>query len=146
MNKNLFQNILEKLTHSTAKLNRIKRLLQQNRVLDLTGLTGAARGFFVSYLANNTDRPILIITPGISSALRYYNDLELTTNKQVDYLPTQEASPYELVYSDSAVLKQQLSVLESFKESGSNIAIASAKALLNTYLSRKISESNSFRY
>ncbi|OGH96680.1 MAG: transcription-repair coupling factor [Candidatus Melainabacteria bacterium GWF2_32_7] len=141
----MIQDILDKITLSSTKFSKIKKQLEKSKTVYLTGFTNSAKRFFASYIINTLNRPILIITPDITTALKYNLDIQTLTNKKVNYLPNQEASPYELVYSDAAITKQQLNILESFKNDNSDVIITSAKSLLNAYLSRKEIEINSIK-
>ncbi|MFH0702545.1 MAG: transcription-repair coupling factor [bacterium] len=126
-----------KVISKSKKFSKIKEKIEDNKITFLTGLTSSAKIFFVSYLINTLNRPVLIITPDISSALKYSADIKLFTDKNVSYLPSQESSPYELVFSDSAITKQQLNALSCFENLNSGILVTTAKTLLNTYLSKE---------
>ncbi|EKE02348.1 MAG: hypothetical protein ACD_20C00398G0001 [uncultured bacterium] len=141
----MIQDILDKIALSSTKFNKITKQLDTQKTVYLAGFTNSAKRFFASYIINTLNRPILIITPDITTALKYNFDIDNLTNKKVNYLPSQEASPYELIYSDAAVAKQQLNILESFKSNESDVIITSAKTLLNTYLSRKKIETHSIK-
>jgi len=135
--REIFQNIINKITSKSYLFSRIQKKIGEQRVFYLTGLSYPARSLFLSYLINSTTRPILVITPDITTALRYSNDLQNLTEKEIPYFPSQEASPYELVYSDSAVLKQQMNLLYSFKNDNNMCMTMTAKSLLNTYISKE---------
>ena len=129
--------ILDNLTNNSSQLAKIKRNIDKHSSISLTGLTSAAKSLFIAFLANITDKPLLIVTSDITKALRHSLDIQILTDENVNFLPSQEASPYELVYSDSAVLKQQLNILRSFKNGDSRILVAPVKSLLNKYLPLK---------
>jgi len=134
--REIFQNLISKVTSKSYSFSQIQKKINTSRVLYLTGLSYPARSLFISYLINSTNRPVLIITPDITTALRYSNDIQYLTKKEIPYFPSQEASPYELVYSDSAILKEQMHLLHSFNTRNINYMAITAKCLLNTYISK----------
>ncbi len=136
-------NIFSDLASKSSKIRKIINGLEHDNTLALTGLTGSARSFFVTYVTNSLKRPVLIVTPDISTALKYNNDLKTFTNKNISFLPSQEISPYEQVWSDPAITEEQLKALESFQNGEVDVLITPAKNLLNTYLSKDKTEKNS---
>jgi len=134
--REIFQDLINKITLKSYLFSQIQKKINSNRVLYLTGLSYPARSMFISYLINSINRPILIIAPDITTSLRYSNDIQYLTESEIPYFPTQESSPYELVYSNSAVLKEQAYLLNSFNSGNVNCMIMAAKNLLNTYTSK----------
>jgi transcription-repair coupling factor (superfamily II helicase) len=132
----IFQNLIDKITSKSYVFSRIQKKIDKNRILYLTGLSYSARSLYISHLINSINRPVLIISPDITTALRYSSDLQYLTGADVPYFPVQEASPYELLYSDSAVLRQQMGMLHSFKHNDIKYMSITAKSLLNTYISK----------
>ncbi len=115
------------------KFKNILKNLENNRPLYLTGLTGAGRSFFVSQIIKEVMHPVLVITPDISTALKYTREIKLFSGKQTHFIPSQEASPYEQVYSDPEIEKQQLSILKNHPD----VIVTPARNLLNTYLPKQ---------
>lgn len=136
-------NIFNDLASQSVKIKKIIRNLDHQKPTFLTGLTGSARNFLVSYIVNTLKHPILVITPDISTALKYNKDLKIFTDKKTYFLPSQETSPYEQVWSDPAITEEQLKALESFRTGEAEVLITPAKNLLNTYLERKKAEKSS---
>lgn len=136
-------NIFSNLASQSVKIKKILRNLDHNKTTCLTGLTGSARSFIISYIVNRLQHPVLIVTPDISTALKYNNDIKLFTDKNTYFLPSQESSPYEQVWSDPAITEEQLKALESFRTGEDEVLITPAKNLLNTYLCRKKAAKNS---
>ena len=127
----MIQDIIAEITNNSAKFRELKQRINSGRFLCLNGLTGSARRFFVSYLAASIDRPIMIVTPDITSALKYTSELQNQTSSEIAYIPSAETSPYELVCSDSSLYKEQLKILQSFREGYVKAVTVSAKTLLN---------------
>jgi len=136
-------NIFNDLASQSAKIKKIIRTLDNNQTICLTGLSGSARSFIVSYIINSLKHPVLLVTPDISTALKYNNDLKLFTEKNIYFLPSQEMSPYEQVWSDPSITEEQLKALESFRSEKAKVLITPAKNLLNAYLKREKAENNS---
>jgi transcription-repair coupling factor (superfamily II helicase) len=136
-------NIFNTKPSESAKIKKILRNLENNNKIYLTGLTGSARNFIVSFIINKINRPVLVATPDISSALNYNKDLTLFTDKKVSFLPSQEVSPYEQVWSDPNIREEQLKTLESFKSGEIQVLLTPAKNLLNSFLAQdKINKSS----
>ena len=136
-------NIFSDLASQSAKIRKILRNLDHHQTTCLTGLTGSARSFLLSYIVNNLQHPVLLVTPDISTALKYHNEIKLFTNKITNFLFSQETSPYEQVWSDPSITEEQLKALKSFRTGEADILITPAKNLLNTYLERLKTENNS---
>ncbi|MDD3014063.1 MAG: transcription-repair coupling factor [Candidatus Gastranaerophilales bacterium] len=134
--REIFQDLINKITSKSCIFSQIQKKIDTSKVLYLTGLSYPARSLFISYLINSINRPVLVITPDITTALRYSQDIHYLTEKDIPYFPSQEASPYELVYSNSAVIKEQMKLLHSFKNGNIRYMAITAKSLLNTYLSQ----------
>lgn len=124
-----------------AKFKKILKILENKGSIYLTGLAGAARSFFVSRLIKELKKPVLLITPDISTALKYSSEIKLFSGKKVGFLPSQEASPYEQVYSDPEVARQQLKILKEHPD----VIITPVKNLLNTFLSKQKRDHNSIK-
>ena len=64
--------------------------------LRLTGADRFARGLVASTLAQQTQRPLLVITATLEEAGRWAAQLEPMDWQTVQLYPTAESSPYEL--------------------------------------------------
>lgn len=135
--------IFQKLVNNSSKFKRIKKYIDEYNEFNLVGLTNSAKIFYSASIINMVSRSVLVLAPDVATALRYVWDIESLSSKSVAYLPSQEASPYELVYSDVSVLKQQISVLTSFESGGLDVIVTTPKTLLTTYLAKEILEKNS---
>lgn len=131
------KNFINDFYKNSLEIKKVKTAVQQSKELTVCGLTTPAKIFAAANFINAFNQNILLLAPDMHSALRYYNDLQDLTDKEVLYLPIQEASPYEQVFSDAYILKQQISILESFSNSDNKVIITTSKALLNVYLSKK---------
>jgi len=136
-------NIFSDLASQSVKIKKILRNLDHKKTTCLTGLTGSARSFLISHIVSLLQHPVLIVTPDISTALKYNNDIKLFTDKKTYFLPSQESSPYEQVWSDPAITEEQLKAQESFRTGEAEVLITPAKNLLNTYLKREKAKKNS---
>lgn len=141
VNKEFIHLFAQSATQS-VKIKKIIKNLENNKEICLTGLTGSARSFIISYIVNSLNRPVFVVTPDISTALKYNNDIKLFSQKTVNFLQTQEASPYEQVWNNPAIYKEQINALNSFRSGESQILIAPSKNLLNIYLNKEFSDKN----
>lgn len=143
MSEQNIQNLLNNLIKKSKKFKKIIKNLENRRTVYLTGLTGSSRNFFVSKAIKKLNFPILVITPDIASALKYTREIRIFSGKKPVFIPSQEASPYEQVYSDPEVTRQQLNAFQELKKGAAEVVVTPVKNLLNTYLPHSISEKNS---
>ncbi len=136
-------NIFSNLVSKSLKIRKILKSLENDHTLFLTGLTGSARSFVISYIINSLKRPVLLVTPDISTALKYNSDINNFTDKKIRFLPSQETSPYEQVWTDPTVTEEQLKTLESFGKGELEVLVTPAKNLLNIYLNQEKAQKNS---
>jgi transcription-repair coupling factor (superfamily II helicase) len=79
--------------------------------LRLTGADRFARGLVASTLAQQTDRPLLVITATLEEAGRWAAQLEPMGWQTVHFYPTAESSPYDPFDSEAEMLWGQMQVL-----------------------------------
>ncbi|HSA06413.1 MAG TPA: transcription-repair coupling factor [Candidatus Gastranaerophilales bacterium] len=144
MSENIHK-LLNKLILKSVKFKKLIKSLENRHSLYLTGLTGSARNFFAAKSIKNLKKPVLVITPDIASAIKYTREINLFSGKKTSFLPSQESSPYEQVYSDPEVTKQQLNALQSFANSEVEVIVTPAKNLLNTLLEKNDAKKNSVK-
>ncbi len=116
--------------------NTFETILKKMKVLNLssvTGLTSTAKVLLVSYIAEKTQRPIVYVSSTISGSLSFLSKFENISNKTAKYLPEQESSPYQLVYSDINVLNDELNTLRDFQKGSIDVLVSSAKHLTSVY-------------
>jgi len=135
--------ILDFAASKSFKVNKIIKSLENRNTVYLTGLSGTSRSYILSHVINNLDNPVVVITSDISSSLRFYKDVNLFTDKKTAFLPSQEVSPYEQVWSDPAITEEHLKTLDSFSQKQLDVLFTPAKNLLNTYLDEKIKKEKS---
>ena len=145
MNKKSIHQLLNSLITKSIKFKKLIRNLENRRTVYLTGLTGSARSFLVAQTIQKLDKPILVVMPDIATALKYTREIRLFSGKNTYFLPSQEASLYEQVYSDPEVTRQQISALLALHKKEAEIIVTPAKNLLNIYLPKETAEKNSIK-
>ncbi len=145
MSENNIHKLLNILITKSLKFKKLVKNLKNRHTVYLTGLTGSARSFFVCQSIKNLGKPVLIVTPDIATALKYTREIRIFSGKKTHFLPSQQVSPYEQVYSDPEVTKQQLSTLQQFHDRKAEVIVTPAKNLLNTYLLKGIAGKNSVK-
>jgi len=133
MTNQQINNIFSRIAGKSVKIKKILKSLENGNGLVLRGLTGSARSFVLSYIINNLSRPVMLVTPDISTALKYNSDIKNFTDKNPCFFPSQETSPYEQVWADPAITEEQLKTLDLFKNGKAQVLISPAKNLLNIY-------------
>lgn len=119
----------------SEELGNVRKRLEKPAVKEhIQGLNNTTKALIIAFLSTNIKEPLLVITPNISSALKLQVELSWLTDLPVKLLTGAESSPYEMAYSPSNTLKEQLECLEIFVGKKPAIIVCNAKALLNTYL------------
>lgn len=145
MVKQDFKDYIGEVVSTFYDFDRIVKEFDSSKLSCLTGLTSAAKSFFLSYFINKTSRPVLLLAPDETTALKYKADIETYVDGNVEFFPAQEASPYELVFSDVNIYGRQLAVLNSFGSYKTKVMVASTKNLLKSFMPisvRKVSTIN----
>ncbi len=145
MSEKNIHNLINILIAKSLKFKKLVKNLENRKTVYVTGLTGSARSFFVSQAIKNLDKPVFVVMPDIATALKYTREIRVFSGKKTHFLPPQEASPYEQVYSDPEVTRQQLKALQEFQAKEAQIIVTPAKNLLSTYLSKKTAKKNSIK-
>lgn len=133
MSNNLFQKYIYELLSNSKDIQKLLKKIQLTPLNSVTGLSTSFKSVLLSHIANKLNIPILFITPSINKALSYRDKIETLLPDDVKYLHQQETSPYQLVYSDSQALNNELETLRGFKNRDFNVLVSSHKALLNYY-------------
>lgn len=134
MDKSAFSDFLKDISKDFHKIKTLPLLLNKNKKIVISGLNNSAKVFFINEALYSSNKPSIIICADASSALRFYNELNLLNTNNIDYLPCSEISPYEPLYSDAYTLKQQINALNNFKSGKTKVIVTTAKALLTTFM------------
>ena len=104
--------------------------------MQIAGLAGSLRSFFVSYLNEKLNNPIVFITPDTESAERLYEDIQQIAPKQpVRFIPKTENNPYDEKPINPSLLKLKADALQNLIEDETGITIITANALIEKSLS-----------
>ncbi|MDX2098461.1 MAG: transcription-repair coupling factor [Leptolyngbyaceae cyanobacterium bins.59] len=106
----VFSSLVRFLGRSPLTTELLTKLNQQ-QFLRLSGLSRLAKGLVASTLAQNGQRPLLLITATLEEASRWAAQLEAMGWSTVYFYPTSEASPYEPFDPESELLWGQMQVL-----------------------------------
>ncbi len=79
--------------------------------LHLTGVARLPKGLVSSAIAQQLERPLLVVCPTLEEAGRWAAQLELMGWEPVRFYPTSEASPYEALEPESEMVWGQLAIL-----------------------------------
>ncbi|MEA5419382.1 transcription-repair coupling factor [Spirulina sp. CCNP1310] len=93
----LTQDFIQKLNHAAP--------------LHLTGVARLPKGLVSSAIAQQLERPLLVVCPTLEEAGRWAAQLEVMGWEPVRFYPTSEASPYEALEPESEMVWGQLAIL-----------------------------------
>jgi len=85
--------------------------LEQRGTLALNGAQRLPKGLVASALAQNAERPLLVVCPTLEEAGRWAAQLEAANWPTVQFYPTTEASPYEPHDPESELRWGQMQIL-----------------------------------
>lgn len=105
-----FSSVIRAMGRSLLAEELISKLNQQ-RSLYLNGIARLPKGLVTSALAQQQQRPMLVVTATLEEAGRWAAQLEAMGWQTVQFYPTSESSPYEPFDSESEMTWGQLQVL-----------------------------------
>jgi transcription-repair coupling factor (superfamily II helicase) len=132
LRKNIYNSFLKSL-----KIKSCLNKLFDGNLDTISGLGISAKAMLVAYIAEKFDIPVMVVSSGSTKALSFQNKLNILSDKNSVYFIQQESSPYQAVFSDAQVLKEEIDVLRKFKAGQIDIMVMSAQSLLTTYPSNK---------
>ena len=99
--------------------------------IQVSGLTGSLRSFFVSYLNENKDLPLVFISNNSETAEKMYEDIQqIAPEEKLRFIPKIENNPYDEKQSNPSLLKLKADALQSLLETEKGITIINSIALL----------------
>ncbi len=102
--------------------------LQKSGALELSGISRLAKGIVVSSLAQSQEKNILIVCATLEESGRWASQMEVMGWKAVQFYPTSQSSPYDLLNPESEMIWGQMQVLSEL-EVGSTAIISTELAL-----------------
>ena len=97
----------------------------------VSGLTGSLRSFFVSYLNEKIEKPVVFISSNSGSAEKLYEDIQQILPEQIlRFIPKIENNPYDEKLANPSLLKLKADALQSLLENEKGITIINSTALL----------------
>lgn len=111
----------------------------------INGLSLSAKEILVDEISSDKNTPIVIVFPSTSRLLGFWEVIKELSNKKIEFLQTEEQSPYEFLYSDISTFHQNLNVLRRFKRGEVDILLCSYKNLLSIMLNDEFWSQNSLR-
>ena len=126
---------LQRLPLTEELLNK----LNQQQLLQLTGLGRLPKGIVASTLAQAENRPLLIVTSTLEEAGRWAAQMEAMGWQTMHFYPTSESSPYEPFDAEAEMVWGQLQVLADLaqakaNESDKSLAIVATERALQPHL------------
>jgi len=97
----------------------------------VSGLSGSLRSFFISYLEENSEKPVVFISSDSESAERMYEDIQqLAPEQELRFIPKIENNPFDEKQPNPSLLKLKADALQSLLETEDGITIINSVALL----------------
>ncbi|MFA6990270.1 MAG: hypothetical protein WC197_09395, partial [Candidatus Gastranaerophilaceae bacterium] len=139
--KNTIYNTFSKSPKIKSCLNK----LFSGNLDTVSGFGASAKAMFVSYIAEKYNIPVMVVSPSTVKALSFQSKLDIVSEKNSVYFIQQESSPYQEVFSDAQVLKEELETLRKFKSGQIDILVMSAQSLLSVYPDKNFYNNNSLK-
>lgn len=141
-----FSEFLYNVLNNSSKVQILEKKIELYSANTISGLSSTSKAFLIWYLAKKTKRPILFVTSNISRAIDYQNKISIVEDEFSKFFEPQETSPYQLVFSNSQIYKNQLENLNKFKSGESKFLIINAQSMLQLYNDSKFFEENSLQF
>lgn len=106
----------------------------QDNVLTWEGLSGAAISLSIAQLAEAQSRPLILITPDVHSAEKYYHELQFFLahlNVPIYFFPDRETLPYDHFSPHEDLTSERLHVLSKLPHLQKGIVIAAISTLMH---------------
>lgn len=124
------QQIKEKIYCSSSFNNFPFDKINQTEI-QLQGLIGSLRSFFVAYVNEKLAKPIIFITSDTDSGEQLYEDLQqILPGQAISFIPTTENKPYDENPTNPSLLKLKSEGLQNLIAIDNNITIITAKSLI----------------
>jgi len=102
-----------------------------NNEFKVLGLAGSLRSFFISYLEEKSEKPVIFISSNSESGEKLYEDIQQIMPEQtLRFIPKIENSPYDEKLPNPSLLKLKADALQSLLEIEKGITIINSVALL----------------
>ncbi|MDF1545520.1 MAG: transcription-repair coupling factor [bacterium] len=97
----------------------------------ISGLSGSATALLINSIAQETGRPILIVTPNGDDASDLYDDLNfLAETGLVGHFPARQILPYDFRAPVGEIMGQRLSTLNGLISGSTNLVVCPIRALM----------------
>jgi transcription-repair coupling factor (superfamily II helicase) len=124
--------ILKKRIYSTSSFE--SSLIPEDSVksIFLDGLKGSLRTFFITYLVEILQKPVIFLTPDQDSAEKIRDDLEVLLNQRhVAFFPSFERVPYDDHEPNPSLMKLRLETLQHLVESGKGVIVTTVEGIMS---------------
>jgi len=104
--------------------------------IQLLGLTGSLKSFFVSFIAERINRPVLFLIADTDSAEKLYEDIQqISPELPVGYIPNVEQKPYEETTINPSLLQLKSEGLQNLIGRDKSITIITPSGLVSKTIS-----------
>ncbi len=126
--------LVQKIKNFSLTAELVNRCDRTDRLV-LRGAGRSAKSLVTSAIAQNDNRPLLVVVPTLEEAGRWLSLLQVTGWKRSFLYPTSEGSPYETLDSNTEIVWGQLQVLsELISNKSDNIAVVTTERALQPHL------------
>lgn len=124
------QNILFNFLSKNPKFNQILANISKKNVNLINGLNLTAKQILIQKLFLDTKRPIVGCFSSTPRMLNVYESINsINPDIKVEFLKTEEQSPYEMLYSDVSAWGENINILQNFENKKIDILLINYKNL-----------------
>jgi transcription-repair coupling factor (superfamily II helicase) len=124
--------VLKKRIYSTSTFENSEVPKDPSSPIFIDGLKGSLRTFFITYLVEILQKPVIFLTSDQDSAEKIRDDLEILFKEQhVVFFPSYERVPYDDHEPNPSLLKLRLETLQHLVESGQGVIVSTVEGLMS---------------
>jgi len=124
--------ILKKRIYTSNTFKNFQIPQDASKKIFVDGLKGSLRTFFLAYLAEEHNKPLVFLTSDQDSAEKIRDDLEvILDDMRVVFFPSNEREPYDDHDPNPSLLKLRLETLQHLIESGKGVVVCTLDGIMS---------------
>ena len=129
--------LLEPLENSVEFNNILNCIKGKKYPIEVNGISESGRGYLISGILENTEKPIVVVTQSDIDAKNIYEDLLFYTN-DVYYFPAKEVVFYNIDAISGDLRWARLKVINEILQKNKKIIVTSVDAFASKYTPKKL--------
>lgn len=117
----------------------------RKKITLINGLSLSAKEILINELSSVGAAPVVVCFSDATRLLAFWGVIKKLSDKKVEFLVTEEQSPYELLYSDVSSFHQNLNILKAFQSGEVDILLCTYRNLMSVMPKKDFFAQNSFK-